>query len=99
KLLRGLAIVLLPVMALCVAFVAFGKPRQASTGRYASSVGYFACLGLGFIAVELALLQHLTLLLGHPIFTLSVLLFALLAAGGLGSRASGRFSIRPVCIA
>ena len=35
--------------------------------------------------MELALLQHLTLLLGHPIFTLSILLFTLLAAGGLGS--------------
>ncbi len=53
---------------------------------------------MGFIAVELALLQHLTLLLGHPIFTLSILLFTLLAAGGLGSRSSGRFRLGPVCL-
>ena len=42
--------------------------------------------------MELALLQHLTLLLGHPIFTLSILLFTLLAAGGLGSWAERRAS-------
>ena len=36
--------------------------------------------------MELSLLQHLTLLVGHPIFTLSVLLFTLLASGaGVGT--------------
>ena len=49
--------------------------------------------------MELALLQHLTLLLGHPIFTLSILLFTLLASGGLGSWSSGRFRLGPVCLA
>jgi len=43
-------------------------------------------------------LQHLTLLVGHPIFTLSVLLFTLLAFGGLGSSMSGRISARTACI-
>ena len=66
-------------------FVARGRPAEAPRWAYASSVVYFAGLGLGFIAVELALLQHLTLLLGHPIFTLSILLSVLLLFGGLGS--------------
>ncbi len=48
--------------------------------------------------MELALLQHLTLLLGHPIFTLSILLFTLLAFGGLGSVSSARFRLGPVCL-
>ena len=59
---------------------------------------YFACLGLGFITVELALLQNLTLLLGHPIFTLSVLLFTLLAAGGVGSALSRRVPAAVACV-
>jgi hypothetical protein len=88
-----------PVAALSVLLLALGKPKGEPAGPYAASVAYFASLGVGFIAVELALLQHLTLLLGHPIFTLSILLFTLLAAGGLGSRASGRFTVRPVCLA
>ena len=71
---------------------------RSGPGPYAASIVYFASLGVGFIAVELSLLQHLTLLLGHPIFTLSILLFTLLAAGGLGSRSSGRFRLGPVCL-
>jgi len=90
--------ILAPVLALLVLFLAFGKPKGERALPYAASVAYFASLGVGFIAVELALLQHLTLLLGHPIFTLSILLFTLLAAGGLGSRSSGRHSPRLVCL-
>jgi hypothetical protein len=95
---RAFLWILGPVLVLCVLFLAFGKPRGERAGLYAASVAYFASLGVGFIAVELALLQHLTLLLGHPIFTLSILLFTLLAAGGLGSRSSGRFRPGPVCL-
>jgi hypothetical protein len=91
--------IVLGLFALCSAFVAFGRPKGQPAGPYAGSIAYFASLGVGFIAVELALLQHLTLLLGHPIFTLSILLFTLLAAGGLGSRSSGRFRLGPVCLA
>jgi len=95
---RAFLWILAPVLALSVFFLAFGKPRGERVGPYAASVAYFASLGVGFIAVELALLQHLTLLLGHPIFTLSILLFTLLAAGGLGSRSSGRFRPGRVCL-
>ncbi|MCX6543628.1 MAG: hypothetical protein NTV05_04345 [Acidobacteria bacterium] len=94
---RAFFLILAPVALLCVAFLALGKPEGEPAGPYARSLVYFASLGLGFIAVELALLQHLTLLLGHPIFTLSILLFTLLAAGGVGSMSSGRFSIGKVC--
>jgi len=95
---RAFLWILVPVLALCVLFLAFGKPKGERVGPYATSVAYFASLGVGFIAVELALLQHLTLLLGHPIFTLSILLFTLLAFGGLGSVMSPRFRIGPVCL-
>jgi hypothetical protein len=91
--------VLVLVLVLAALFLVFGRPRGAPVSLYSGSVAYFASLGVGFIAVELALLQHLTLLLGHPIFTLSILLFTLLAAGGLGASASGRFRLAPVCLA
>ncbi len=91
--------ILAPLGVLCVAFVALGKPVGEPAGPFAASIAYFSCLGLGFIAVELSLLEHLTLLLGHPIFTLSILLFTLLAAGGLGSAQSSRFRIASVCLA
>jgi hypothetical protein len=52
---------------------------------------YFVALGLGFMYVEISILQKFILLLGHPIFTLSVILFSLLISGGIGSFLSGRF--------
>ena len=96
---RALLTVVIPVVVLLALFVALGKPRGQPAGAYARSVGYFACLGLGFITVELVLLQNLTLLLGHPIFTLSILLFALLMAGGFGSAMSRFIRGRVACLA
>jgi predicted membrane-bound spermidine synthase len=91
--------ILAPVLALCALLLLLGRPSGEPTHRYAGSTVYFAGIGLGFIAVELALLEHLTLLLGHPIFTLSILLFTLLASGGVGSALSGRFRLGRVCLA
>ena len=90
---------LAPNLALLAMFAAFGKPRQKPAAPYTASVVYFACLGFGFIAVELALLQNLTLLLGHPIFTLAILLFTLLAAGGVGSAVSPLVAPGTACLA
>jgi predicted membrane-bound spermidine synthase len=91
--------ILLPLVVLCAVLLARGRPKAQGAKRYWGSIAYFASLGLGFITVELALLQNMTLLLGHPIFTLSVLLFTLLAAGGVGSYCSGRFRMGRVCLA
>lgn len=46
---------------------------------------YAACLGLGFMFVEVALLQRASIHLGHPTATLTVVLLVLLVAGGIGS--------------
>ena len=89
---------LAPSVVLLTLFAAFGKPKKKAVAPYAASVAYFSCLGFGFIAVELALLQNLTLLLGHPIFTLAILLFTLLAAGGLGSAVSAFVAPRGACL-
>jgi hypothetical protein len=89
---------LAPNLALLALFSAFGKPAKKPAAPYAASVAYFSCLGFGFISVELALLQNLTLLLGHPIFTLAILLFTLLAAGGLGSAISAFVAPRGACL-
>lgn len=95
---RAVLRLVVPIALLCLLLALLGKPRGAAPAPYLASLAYFAALGLGFITVELALLQHLTLLLGHPIFTLSILLFTLLAAGGLGSNFSARFDARRVCL-
>ena len=63
--------------------------RQLVTG-YRSALLYFACLGVGFLLVEIVLIQRFILLLGHPVYAISVILFSLLFFGGLGSYISGR---------
>jgi len=102
-----------PSMGMLALFAVFGKPKRqksevrsqksesvgGGTTPYIGSLVYFAALGFGFIAVELALLQHLTLLVGHPIYTLSVLLFTLLAFGGIGASLSSRWSMWKACAA
>ena len=51
---------------------------------------YFGGIGLAFIVFEIALLQKLTLFLGHPSYALLVVLFSLLVASAVGARASER---------
>ena len=50
---------------------------------------YFGGAGLGYLGLEVALLQKFGLFLGHPNYALSVVLASLLLATGLGSLFSG----------
>lgn len=52
---------------------------------------YFAALGLGFIMIEIALMQRFTLFLGQPIYTFAVVLASLLIFTGVGSYSANRF--------
>jgi hypothetical protein len=51
---------------------------------------YFVFVGLGFILVEIALIQRFVLFLGHPTYALTVVVFLMLLASGAGSFASSR---------
>lgn len=99
KIANGLMMLVALAAILLAGFIVFGRPKEGPLGSYLSSVVYFSALAAGFIAVELALLQNFTLLLGHPIFTLSVLLFTLLAASGVGSSLSSRVTSKTACLA
>lgn len=46
---------------------------------------YFASLGLGFMLIEIPLIQKFVLFLGHPTLAIAAVLFSLLLASGLGS--------------
>jgi hypothetical protein len=54
---------------------------------------YFSLIGMGFMLVEIALLQRFSVYLGHPIYSLSVCLFSLILASGLGSMTSDRLKL------
>lgn len=51
---------------------------------------YFGALGVGFMLVEMPLIQRLTVYLGRPVYSLAVVLFSLLLFSGLGSFWVGR---------
>ncbi|MBI4979411.1 MAG: hypothetical protein HZC28_18185 [Spirochaetes bacterium] len=55
------------------------------------SIVYFASLGLGFMFMEIVLMQKYMLILGHPVYSFSVVLSALLVSSGIGSFVSERF--------
>jgi spermidine synthase len=55
-------------------------------------LAYFGLLGAGFMLVEVALLQRFVLLLGHPVYSLTVTLFSLLLGTGVGSFLSRRIA-------
>lgn len=46
---------------------------------------YFVCLGVGYIMIQVALIQKFVLLLGHPTYALTVIIFSMLLSSGLGS--------------
>jgi hypothetical protein len=73
--------------------LAFGLPlRLMPSGRRppARAVVFFAAIGLGFLLLEIALIQRFVLFLGFPTYALSVVLFSLLAFTGIGSLLSTR---------
>ena len=79
-----------------LALVFFGVPlfskrelRQTLAGN-SRALGYFACLGVAFIFIELCLMQRLILFLGAPVYSISTVLGSLLISAGVGSLLSGR---------
>ena len=64
-------------------------------GAHATLLGgvtYFIGIGLAFMLVEIAMMQRLSIFLGHPIYSLVVVLAGLLLSTGLGSLASQRLA-------
>jgi hypothetical protein len=60
-------------------------PRLAMGGT-----AYFMLIGIGFMCIEIGLLQRMSVFLGHPIYSLSIVLCAMILATGLGSLLSER---------
>ena len=87
-------LVLLAISSLLIVLFILGPlalTSRAALGQgWLRSLGYFACLGGAFMLIEVALLQRFVLLLGHPVYSLTVTLFSLLLGTGLGSILSRR---------
>lgn len=55
---------------------------------------YFASIGLAYMLIEISQMQRLVIFLGHPVYSLTVVLFSLLVSSGIGSYISGIVSER-----
>ncbi len=53
---------------------------------------YFLLIGIGFMFTEISMIQKFILFLGHPVYSISTVLFTLLVSSGIGSHFSGKFS-------
>jgi len=96
--LMGLLLTTVTVLALACfvgPLVLFARGGLARNARTTPLLGYFVCLGFGFMMIEIPLLQRLVLFLGHPVSSLAVGLFSLLLFCGLGSLASERIVREP----
>jgi hypothetical protein len=83
----ALTVILLPLVLL---------RRKEISRRYRKRfLVYFTGIGLGFIFIEIALMQKLVLFLGHPLYSITVTLFSVLIFTGIGSWLSGRWFHEP----
>jgi hypothetical protein len=82
----GISAALVVLFIVVPLLIGSDRPQRGWVGWLA----YFGALGAGFMLLEVALLQRFVLLLGHPVYSLTVTLFSLLLGTGIGSLISRR---------
>jgi hypothetical protein len=94
---RGIPHSLAPLLWALAGIVMAGGSLLAYTQQHVTPPSlrwapiYFAALGVGFITVEITIIQQTRLFLGHPTLAVTTVLAVLLIGGGIGSGLSGRW--------
>lgn len=94
-----LGVLLIIVIVLTVLFIfvpLFVKADRPEFPKISPLLTFFGAIGFGFILVEISQLQRLIIYLGHPSYSLSVVLFTLLLSSGIGSRLTSGISINDI---
>jgi hypothetical protein len=76
----------LPIMAMPLLAWGPNSARQIHNGG--SLLGLAACLGFGFMAIEIVLMHQVVHLVGHPTHAITLVLGTLLVASGIGGALS-----------
>ncbi|HOU15798.1 MAG TPA: hypothetical protein PKZ84_22060 [Anaerolineae bacterium] len=87
------ALLILAVGAAALLIVLPVAVTRRSAGD-AQTLAYFGLLGLGFMGVEIPLMQRFILFLGHPAYAMTTVLFAILFFSGIGSLLAGHIPAR-----
>ncbi len=86
-----LALTTLLVAAIVVwPLVRTGRPPGLSQTDFGLALVYFGLIGAGFMLVQIPFLQRFSVYLGHPTWTLAVILFGMILCTGIGSAISDR---------
>jgi hypothetical protein len=83
-----LLIVVVALTILCIIVPLMLTKRIVSLRRAMPFLMLFSGIGLGFMLIEISQMQRLIIFLGHPTYGLTVVLFSLLVASGIGSYAT-----------
>ena len=89
-----LAAALLVAVTILLPARRLAKIQAGSTRPPMGGIVYFIFIGVGFMLVEMAMIQQLAILLGHPIYSLVVVLGGLVLSSGAGSLISDKLSVR-----
>jgi len=87
-----LLIILVPVLLISILFILApllvikNHPKKMNF----ATLLYFSLIGVGFFFIEMPLIQKMILFLGHPVYSISVIISALLIFSGIGSYFSDR---------
>ena len=90
-----LAVLLAAALILIPVALRRAVESHAASRFYLRDLMYFGFLGVGFLLVEIPLLQLFILYLGHPAYAAGIVLFALLLSSGIGSQLSPSVPLRP----
>lgn len=69
------------------------RPEEADLQTLFSITAYFSAIGMGYMFLEISVMQRMIPVLGEPVYAISAVLFTLLASTGIGSYLTGRFRI------
>lgn len=64
--------------------------RQTSASLATLGTLYFALIGLGFMFIEISIIQRVSIFLGHPVYGLAIGLFSMILSTEIGSLVSER---------
>ena len=78
------------VMTFLFLILPLALTRERIPGSATPWLLYFLAIGFGFMCIEISQMQRLIVFLGHPVYGLTVLLFALLLSSGIGSALTPR---------
>ncbi len=97
---RGVSPDLVPLLGFMAGIVVLGclllivSQRRVRVPAVRWSPIYFAALGVGFILIEITVVQQTRLFLGHPTYAVTTTIAVLLIGGGIGSWLSGRLRLK-----